>query len=1032
MKKAKGYMKKWLLAVTVMAMLMGCGLAPIPLSVPKVAAEGGCYEVQKQPMDVSSDILVIITYHEADGSTRSVDEPINPDFVDEFIAQMTAGYTPCSINTEPDPGEPDRQYITDDDGNSYRPAPPPGGDNPDTGYVPINPRPNNPADNQPPAPPPPPAPKPKPPIRPGQEEGPIKFTPASGDNETGDDEEDETYYPGRDNTDGNETPGVARSVIIMHILQSSDGNQTLAVYSEQRTYDKDPTVLNLAELELQGPVRQSWTHQFGNNGLIMSPPNYPYYTVTSDVNQIDIYYEAYDTTPPEDNNGKECYKIAYIAHFVYLGEVDTEIYNHIMNGPNGKVLPQKGTLVAEDAGSFSDYIDLSDPNNTSSVNGTIHMGQDAAEGSVNISDIIAAAGLSGSLTVAQGSFDVMNGYHENGKMSQGGTVTLHTVPCGDPPQEIYITLLREKGKTTGGDNPGGSNTPGGNTPGGSTPGGNTPGGNHPGGNIPPVKNPPVHLNPPGSGWHPGDDQNQNINGKLTKDNTPSGALDIPQSEVGDIPVDEDFLNSIAWDAVYDVIIEGINASGAVSAVSAVEADAQSVLMLDIGTAESVGGHSRYASQNVLYAEDKDKALSYFEALQGSYGNLAPEFLKLLAEGAYTAPGWLIEHGLAELFRLEDKADFSSFLGGDVMRLFRFSEADAYDEGMWLFLIDLLDHYKDFIDFSYETELLSLIQDPASGMVLGVEIERGGKTYKIRANHGVILADEGFENNPEMVQNYLQMPEAFPMYNTQNMGFGIRAAQEIGADLWHMGNVAGYDLISKNLKEGADPRVLLQGSKNHRIGVRSGFVVGSNGRRFLNEVRRPRLGHLDPKGTWVSQEIPETAWLVMDEAGLTQAPLYADWSENNQEEVDMHWIHKADTIEDLAVYMNVDAEALKQQLLDYNAICDQGYDWQEGRHPKTLYRLSDNGPYYALPMIPMLRFTLGGPKKNEAGQVLSVSGKIIPHLYTAGTTGSLFSDIFPAGGELMEAILTGRISGTNAAVDKGDAPVTKLPETKFIP
>lgn len=733
MKKNKAV--KAALILLALAVLLGSLVLPVPLSSPKVMAQGGCYEVQLQPLP-SNDIMVIIIFHEADGSTSSKKEPINPDYVEGYIAQMTVGYTPCSINTQSDSSEAERQYLTDDTGSGVTWGNHSGGSsNSGGGY---------------------------------------------------------TAIPGQSKPGGNQNP-------------------------------PKPT----APKYTQPPQKQQ-------------PPA--------------------PTQPP------------------------------VVSPP-----PANGT------------------------------------------------------------------------------------PDGQPPHSSQ--------------------------------------------NKPPMTNTNSVPNP--------DPDAGQVEGTF-EPALDSSSMEIPKGieEIKD--VNADYINGIAWDAAYDVIICGIDASAVAAAVTAVEEDAQSILMLDPQKAEDVGGVTRYCAQNILYTENADEAFKYLKALQGQFTTLEDDFIDTLSKGAYSVPGWFVEHGLADLYRLSGGVNYAKLPGGDSMKLFRLTEDTSYDSSAWKFLEELLAKFNDFIDYSYETKLVKLIQEPSSKAVIGVEIERGGESYKIRANRGVILSSEGFEANETMVEDFLQVPYARPMHPVQNDGYGIKAAMGIGADLWHMGNIAGYELQAADAGEETDMRMLIQGKNDGQLGTRSCFIVGENGMRFTNEAKRPRMGHMDPAGRWIAQEMPRRAWVVFDEAGLTSAPLYPGWSADNMQEVDKGIIKKYNSLEEMAKDCNMLPEALLQQLYDYNSFCQQGYDPQEGRHPDRLFALNESGPFYALPLVPVIHHTLGGPKRNNAGEVISVRGEVIPGLYSAGLIGSAFSDVVPSGAELMESVISGRIAGTNAAAVKKDLPITELPETKFTP
>jgi uncharacterized protein with FMN-binding domain len=63
--------------------------------------------------------------------------------------------------------------------------------------------------------------------------------------------------------------------------------------------------------------------------------------------------------------------------------------------------------------------------------------------------------------------------------------------------------------------------------------------------------------------------------------------------------------------------------------------------------------------------------------------------------------------------------------------------------------------------------------------------------------------------------------------------------------------------------------------------------------------------------------------------------------------------------------------------------------------------------------------MGGPVHDGQGRILDTLGQPIPHLYSAGEMGSIFSDHYQGSGNLGECISFGRISGQNAAADKND-------------
>jgi 3-oxosteroid 1-dehydrogenase len=84
--------------------------------------------------------------------------------------------------------------------------------------------------------------------------------------------------------------------------------------------------------------------------------------------------------------------------------------------------------------------------------------------------------------------------------------------------------------------------------------------------------------------------------------------------------------------------------------------------------------------------------------------------------------------------------------------------------------------------------------------------------------------------------------------------------------------------------------------------------------------------------------------------------------------------------------------------------------------KTLYPLSQNGPYYAVPVVHGHADTCGGPIIDEKAQVLSSSGVPIPGLYGAGNCIASPSGrgYWGGGATLGLAVTFGFIAGKNAS------------------
>jgi predicted oxidoreductase len=72
------------------------------------------------------------------------------------------------------------------------------------------------------------------------------------------------------------------------------------------------------------------------------------------------------------------------------------------------------------------------------------------------------------------------------------------------------------------------------------------------------------------------------------------------------------------------------------------------------------------------------------------------------------------------------------------------------------------------------------------------------------------------------------------------------------------------------------------------------------------------------------------------------------------------------------------------------------------------------PYYAIQMWPLIINTQGGPRRGVGGEVLDVEGNPIPRLYEAGELGCVYSYMYNGGGNVSEALSSGRLAARNIA------------------
>ena len=127
------------------------------------------------------------------------------------------------------------------------------------------------------------------------------------------------------------------------------------------------------------------------------------------------------------------------------------------------------------------------------------------------------------------------------------------------------------------------------------------------------------------------------------------------------------------------------------------------------------------------------------------------------------------------------------------------------------------------------------------------------------------------------------------------------------------------------------------------------------------------------------------------------------------------VYMADTLEELAVQIDLDPQTLVDTINKFNEAFDKGYDEEFGRTVFDPNSRISEGPYFACLRAPAVHHTMGGVEIDTETHVYNTSGEIIPGLYAAGeVTGGIHGGNRLGGNAITDAITFGRIAGQNAA------------------
>jgi succinate dehydrogenase/fumarate reductase flavoprotein subunit/uncharacterized protein with FMN-binding domain len=478
-----------------------------------------------------------------------------------------------------------------------------------------------------------------------------------------------------------------------------------------------------------------------------------------------------------------------------------------------------------------------------------------------------------------------------------------------------------------------------------------------------------------------------------------------------------FADTVAWDGEYDVIVVGFGGAGATAAIHAARAGAR-VLLTEKAPEGQEGGNTRYCGQTVAAVVNREDALAYYAAMSGDR-EISEPVVNTFVNGLLTIIDTVKkDFGAEQIYEFKDgenwvSPEYPEFPGSKSVHTFRITPGGS-DGALWRLIRKNVTDLSDKIDIWYEAPGRHLIQDPYSKTILGVRIEKQGKPVNIRAINGVVLATGGFENNPDMRQDYLGLPKAAVLGTLYNTGDGLKMAMEAGADLWHMnvyegaiGYGGGTSLVVPGNVQGIF--FMLAGPNDNK----SHLLVNGNGDRFLDETYFPRHGHIYINDTWHNPVFSEKMYIIFDQGQKNAFDTAGTIPERYRSQ-----IIQAASLDALAQGLKL--PNLVQTVNTFNGYARSGNDQAFHRTAASMAPLSGNA-YYALELMPDMLNTQGGPRRNEKAEVLNTEGNPIPHLYSAGELGGFASHMYQGGSNVAECIIFGKIAGINAAASKNTVP-----------
>uniref|UniRef100_A0A7C5RTS4 3-oxosteroid 1-dehydrogenase n=1 Tax=Thermomicrobium roseum TaxID=500 RepID=A0A7C5RTS4_THERO len=308
-------------------------------------------------------------------------------------------------------------------------------------------------------------------------------------------------------------------------------------------------------------------------------------------------------------------------------------------------------------------------------------------------------------------------------------------------------------------------------------------------------------------------------------------------------------------------------------------------------------------------------------------------------------------------------------------------------------------------------LESLLEDllVEEDRVVGAVVRHQGRTVRVRARGGVLLAAGGFAHNREMRERYHPHPITTDWTSAapSDTGDAIRAAQAIGA---------AVDLLDDAWW--GPTAILPNGRPLFILWERSfpfGIIVDSSGQRFMNEsASYVDCGHWQYERHRTVPAIP--AWLIIDSKHRRFYPFgFVPPIVTPRSMTGPQFLVRAQTLRELAARCGIDPDGLERTVERFNRMAiagkdedfhrgDSAYDRYYGDprvRPNPNLGPLDRPPFYATAIYPGDLGTKGGLLTDEWARVLREDGRPIPGLYAAGnTTASVMGRTYPGPGSTI--------------------------------
>jgi succinate dehydrogenase/fumarate reductase flavoprotein subunit len=322
---------------------------------------------------------------------------------------------------------------------------------------------------------------------------------------------------------------------------------------------------------------------------------------------------------------------------------------------------------------------------------------------------------------------------------------------------------------------------------------------------------------------------------------------------------------------------------------------------------------------------------------------------------------------------------------------------------------------------------------AQGGVSGALMQHQGKTVRVNATRGVVLACGGFPHDVERrKQLFPHAPtgrEHFSPSPSTNTGDGLRLAEAVGGRVdGSIPHAAAWVPTSVTTRPDGTHGAMPHFIDRAKPGV---IAVTPQGKRFTNEGNSYHDFVQDMVKACAGQR-EVFAWLLCDHKALRSyglgcvapAPLPIG------RHLRSSYLQRGATVAELAGRIGIDPTMLESTIAQFNASASTGQDPAFGKGSKAYNRYQgdalvtpnpcmaplEHGPYYAIRLVVGDIGTFAGLVTDERTRVLDESGRPIKGLYAVGNdAASVMGGNYPGAGITLGPALTfGYVAGMQLA------------------